>query len=261
MILSGKPLAQDIMGRLKLQKKPSGKFIVVQVGSDAASNLYIEKKSVLAGQVGIDLEVVKLNSKITPEKLHRVIAMLNRRSDVRAILMQMPLPDHIDRLQAAGFINPQKDVDGFGYILSKATKPIPPTVRAIVDLLKYYNISLRSKNILIIGQGFLVGKPLFRYWNEQGLNVAVLGKSDPNYNKKIKSADIVVAATGKGGVFTYSDFKIGATVIDASTICENAQTRGDVILSGWKEDKNLAPVPGGVGPVTVAELLRNFFIL
>jgi methylenetetrahydrofolate dehydrogenase (NADP+)/methenyltetrahydrofolate cyclohydrolase len=261
MFLYGKPLAQKIISGLKNRKKLSGSLSVVQLGNDPTSSLYVTKKGQLAEELGIDFRVVKLKPNASFSELKNSLEKLNKDKTVRAILLQMPLPAHLDRNAIAGLIEQGKDVDGFGYIIGKTQKPMPPTVLAIVDLLSFYKINLDRKRILIIGGGFLVGKPLYRYLLEKKFQVKILQKDDTDYFKKVKDADVILTATGRGANFSYSDFKVGATVVDASTVCEGGFTKGDVNIEGWGFDKNLAPVPGGLGPVTIAELFSNFFKL
>jgi len=261
MILYGAPLAQQIIRELRSKLLPSGKLAVIKVGDDLTSELYIQKKTKVAKNLSIDFEVIRLKDDISVEEFKSKITKLNRDRDVRAILLQIPLPKHIERNWAASLIDPKKDIDGFNYILGKSDKPIPPTVMAISDLLKFYKIDLDKKTIVIIGGGFLVGKPLFRYFKETGRQILILEKNAPRYRQVLKSGDIVITATGRGGAFTSSDFKDHAVVIDASTVCESGVTKGDVDFGYWDKQKSISPVPGGIGPVTVAELYKNFYLL
>lgn len=260
MFLYGKPLAQKIIDNLKEQKPPVGKFVVIQVGSNATSTLYVEKKAQIAKDLKIDFETLNFTDQISTEDLIKEIEKLNIDKNVKAVLVQIPLPNTIDRNTVATSIDPDKDIDGFNYIVGKSNHPVPPTVLAIVSLLEFYKIKIINKRIVIVGGGFLVGIPLYRYLKERSMDVTILHKDDFNYNSKLKSADIVITATGRSRSFSYSDFKKGATIIDASTVYESGATRGDIGSEGWQDDKNLAPVPGGLGPVTVAELFNNFFI-
>lgn len=261
MILYGAPLAQQIISELKNKPLPSGKLVAIIVGDDLTSELYITKKSEIARELSVEFEVVRLSGQVGAEEFQLTISKLNEDPSVRAILLQIPLPKQIDRNWAASLIDPRKDVDGFNYILGKSDKPIPPTIVAIIALLKFYKISLKSKKVVIVGGGFLVGKPLYRYLSESGHQVLILEKNAPEYEQTLKSGDIVVTATGRGGAFVPSDFKDGAVVIDASTVCESGATRGDVDLQSWDNNASISPVPGGVGPVTVAELYNNFYLL
>ncbi len=261
MFLYGDPLANKIISDLKTRKTPAGALVVIQLNDDPTSSLYIKKKAELARDLGIVFNLIKLPSSISFSNLKFKMNKFNNDKSIRAILVQMPLPGHLERIEVAQLISKNKDVDGFGYIIGNDNTVLPPTVAAISDLLSFYKISLVGKKVLIVGGGFLVGKPLYRYLMENEINVEVLDKNDKDYFERIRSADVVITSTGRGAKFTYGDFKKNATVIDASTVCEGGFTVGDVETRGWKADKNLAPVPGGVGPVTVAELFKNFFQL
>lgn len=259
MILKGRAVAEEIIVKLKNLSIPKGRFLVVQLGMDAVSSLYVWKKKALGEELGVDSKILNLSDETTEKELVDKVNELNKDEQIRAILVQMPLPQDIDRSKIAGAIEEKKDVDGFHYLLGKTSKILPPTVLAIDALLNFYKIEKQNKKILIVGGGFLVGKPLARFWRGQDFDVEILEKDNPRYEQKLKNADIIVVATGGGRKFSHLNFKFGATVIDASTIAEEGKVRGDVEVENWPEDKNLSPVPGGVGPITVAMLYRNFF--
>jgi methylenetetrahydrofolate dehydrogenase (NADP+)/methenyltetrahydrofolate cyclohydrolase len=260
MILKGKPLTEEIISHLS-SVKTDIKFVVFRVGEDPSSILYVRKKRELFESLKADFEEITFPADISQDKLFEAIKVKNEDPSIGGIIVQMPLPDHINRDTIAAAVATDKDVDGFSFILDRDYKFYPPTILAIDGLLKFYNIDLENKKILIIGGGFLVGSPLAKYWSDQGLDVSILEKNDVEYENKVKNADIAVVATGGGRRFSYSDFKTGSTVIDASTICDGGKIKGDVDLANWQDNINIAPVPGGVGPVTVAMLAKNFFKL
>lgn len=260
MNLDGNRVAKKIFNELKSKQAPLGRFVVIQVGHDKISGLYVEKKREMAAKLEVDFELKNFAELTTQENLIQEIKRLNNDSKVRGILVQIPLPSQIDRSKIAGAIEPSKDIDGFAYILKSSNAPfLPPTVLAIDEILDFYKIEKSNKKIEIVGGGFLVGRPLSRLWRANGLNAEILEKDSPNYQLRVKEADIVVVATGGGARFSARDFKLGATVIDASTMAEDGKIRGDVDSEDWPDNINLASVPGGVGPVTVAMLFRNFF--
>jgi len=262
LILKGYKLSNHIISDLTSRHAPTQALAVVQVGDDPVSDLYVLKKQEMAAKLGINFRLIKLNQDILEEELKGEIEKLNEDLAIRGILVQMPLPAHIDRNVIASCIDPKKDIDGFHCILkSDYFKCLPPTILAIDEILDFYKIDKFNKKILIVGAGFLVGSPLFSFWERKHLDVSFLLSKDQGYNRKLKDADIVVVATGGGREFGPSDFKRGATVIDASTVSDEGKIRGDVQWQDWPEDINLAPVPGGIGPVTVAMLYRNFFDL
>jgi len=258
MILKGKPVAQKVFDALELQEKPRGKFVAIQVGNDPVSSYYIEKKSKIAQKMGVELEVISVGDK-NPVELDDKIRELNADSGVRSIMIQIPLPDGFSREQAARVIAPKKDIDGFAYIVNRPDFVyFPPTVLAIEEILNFYQISKTNKKILIVGEGFLVGQPLRKYWQALGFESEILNKDSSSYYEKIREADIVVLATGASLGLKEENFKSGTVVIDASTVSEDGVIKGDVEVTP-ASNINLAPVPGGVGPVTIAMLFKNFF--
>jgi len=262
LIFKGYKLAKEIVSQLGLRVAPNKQFVVVQVGDDPISDLYVSKKKEIADELGVNFRHLRLGGDTTEQELIGQIDELNNDLRVGGILVQLPLPAHIDRIKIAKQISKDKDVDGFNFILGEGDfKTYPPTILAIDEILDFYKIKKIGKKILIIGGGFLVGAPLKLFWENKKLQPSVLKQNDTQYAQKIKESDIVIMATGGGGNFSSKDFKSGATVVDASTVSDDGEIRGDIEIENWPEDKNLVPVPGGVGPVTVAELYRNFFDL
>ncbi len=261
MILDGRKLASKIVADLSSAVAPKGKLVVVQVGRDPVSTLYVAKKREMAASLAVEFCLAQFDELIGEDELIEEVKRLNQDDSVRGIIVQIPLPKHIDRAKIAKAVDSQKDIDGFHCILgAKKYVCVPPTVLAIFELLEFYKISLKGKKIVIVGGGFLVGKPLFNFLKSRNLDVTILEKGNRDYSKTLKKADIAVVSTGGGRRFGEEEFKSGATIIDASTVAEEGKIQGDVEFDGlWPEDKNLAPVPGGVGPVTVAMLFKNFY--
>jgi methylenetetrahydrofolate dehydrogenase (NADP+)/methenyltetrahydrofolate cyclohydrolase len=258
MILFGKPVADKIFEELQSKPKPAGKFVAIQIGANPVSSFYVEKKRKIAQMLNVDFELVNI-SENSASNLTEKIAMLNSDPSVKSIMVQIPLPEGFDREQIAAKIVNEKDVDGFSYIIGKEDSIyFPPTVLAIDELLNFYNISKEDKKILIVGEGFLVGRPLHHFWQTKKLDSEILKKEDSNYFEKLKSADIVVLATGAGLKLSDDNFKEHAVVIDASTVSENGAIKGDAQIND-PSMVSIAPVPGGVGPVTIAMLFKNFF--
>jgi len=261
MILDGRKLAHQIADDLASQKVPEGKLAVVQVGSDPVSTLYVSKKKEMADTLRVQFLLAKFDEQIGQQELISEIKKLNQDDLIRGIIVQIPLPSHIDRLKIAGSVAWQKDIDGFHYILqSQNFSCVPPTVLAIVELLDFYKIPIQGQKIIIVGGGFLVGQPLFNFFKNKDLDVRILEKNDAGYEKILFDADIAVVSTGGGREFKQEEFKDGATIIDASTVSEEGKIKGDIVYDeSWPTSKNIAPVPGGVGPVTVAMLFKNFY--
>ncbi len=252
--LLGQPIADEIKADLMKRSKPEGVLAVVQIGDDPVSSLYIKKKQEFAKEVGVKLEVISS----TAESAKLDVENLATRGDIKGIIIQLPIPASIDREEILRLIPKEKDVDGFRYIIGDDYISTPPTVLAIDEVFKHYDISLES-GVLIVGGGFLVGKPLYKFLKEKGISVFELGKGDDDYEQTLKSHKVVVVATGGGRYFEQSEFQENSYVIDASTVQEENKIRGDVSAEG--NLINLCPVPGGVGPITVSMLFKNFFDL
>jgi len=262
LILKGYKLARRIIADLGSRVPPTQELAVIQIGDNPVSDLYISKKREMASELGINFRLLRFDESITEAELIKQIDDLNDNPVVRGILIQMPLPQHIEKLKIAEEISLKKDVDGFGYIMRESGfKTFPPTVLAIDEILDFYHIKKENKKILIVGGGFLIGAPLEVFWKNKNFKPQILKANDENYEERLKQSDIVVVATGGGRVFNAEDFKSSATVIDASTVSDSGKIKGDVNLDNWPDDISLVPVPGGVGPVTVAMLFRNFFDL
>ncbi len=252
--LLGLPIAEKVKESLITSPKPSGKLAVVQIGDNPVSSLYVKKKREFAEEVGIDCVVVNVGVDEAAAKVRE----LGEDEEIKGIIIQLPIPNRLDREELLNLIPKEKDVDGFSYILNRDYVTIPPTVLAIMAVFGFYNIPV-SRGVLIVGEGFLVGSPLKRFLAEHNIPVKVLGKGDSEYAAMLKSHEVVVVATGGGKFFEQSEFKPGAYVIDASTVQDENKIRGDVSKEG--NLINLCPVPGGVGPITVAMLFKNFFSL
>jgi len=261
MILKGNIIEREIFAKLKAAKTPRKKLVVISIGEDQASVIYVAKKQEMATQLGVGFEVLKLSAKISEEELQREIDRLNNDEDVGGVLIQMPIPNHLNRKSICGRIFKEKDVDGFSYIISGSGVVLPPTVLAIDALLNFYKIEKQSSKIVIVGKGFLVGSPLYEFYKKRGLDVEVLEEYAQDYAKKIKDAKIVILATGGNASFTAVDFSEGSTVVDASTVASDNKLKGDLKTDGFNDGINYSPVPGGVGPITVAMLFVNFFLL
>lgn len=256
MKLKGYEIALRLKEELKRRPSPNGELAIVRVGHDPVTSIYVEKKLELAKELNIKARVVNA----TIENIFENISQLNNDEDVSGIIVQLPLPEGLEREEIGRAIDPVKDVDGFHYILGdEHAISIPPTVLAIDSIFKQYQIDL-SRGVLIVGGGFLVGIPLKKYLEEKQVGVEILKKDDHRYDQKLKEASVLVIATGGGKVFTQNEFQENAVVIDASTVSDEQKIRGDVKVSDDLKIK-LSPVPGGVGPITVAMLFKNFYDL
>ena len=268
MILSGEKIAKKILENLK--KKIRGKKLslaVIQVGDNIVSKKYIEEKRKIAKKIGIGFHLINLPLSISQVKLEQQIKRTGKDQKVSGMIVQLPLPGRLNVQHVVDLIPKEKDVD----VLSSASfsdfalgiLPImPPTVAAIALLLKETKKKLEGSRVAVVGAGRLVGLPIALWLSQQGATISLIQKETRNATQIIAKADIVISGVGKPGLITGKMLKKGAVVIDAGTSVEGGSSKGDVDFeSVAKRASFLTPVPGGVGPLTVACLFKNLFLL
>ena len=281
-IINGKEIANNIRNQLKediAQLKNKYESIpglaVVQVGNNPASSVYVKAKAKNAKEVGIEVIDYHLEESITQEKLLEIINNLNNQNKVNGILVQLPLPKHINEQTILDSINPDKDADGFHPInvgkLSIASRNnenllIPCTPYGCLLMLKDLKTNLVGKNAIVIGRSNIVGKPMAQLLLKESCTVTIAHSKTKNLPQVCKNADIVIAAVGRPEMIRGNWIKEGAIVIDVGINRIEIQRDGKLktILVGdvhYAEVEKIAsaisPVPGGVGPMTIACLLRN----
>ncbi len=266
-VINGKELAKQIAENIKnevskLERKP--KLSVIRVGEDAPSIIYVDKKIKMANELGFQSESVILKKETSKEELLEVIDGLNK-SDTDAILLQLPLPKHLNEADFASEILPDKDADGFhpenlGALMRGETPySIPCTPKGILKILEKNNIEIEGRNCVIIGRSNIVGKPLFNLLLNKNATVTVAHSKTKNLKDITKQADILISATGVKNLIKKDMVKKGAVVIDVGiSRDEENKVKGDVDFNEVKKIAGyITPVPGGVGPMTVAELMQN----
>lgn len=267
IILDGKMLRDKIFESLKakldkMQQKPT--LAVILVGENPASQIYVRNKKKTAEKLGINSLSIEYPSDISEEKLLNKIKELNSDEKVTAILVQLPLPAHINKNRIIDAILPQKDVDGLTpYNLGKlfsGEEPYvyPCTPKGILLLLDEYNIKLEGKNIVVVGRSNLVGKPVAQMLLKRNATVTMCHSHTKNLSEITKTADIIVSAVGKK-VIGEKMLKSDCVVIDVGIFRdENGKISGDVDFENVsKTAAYISPVPGGVGPMTIASLMLN----
>ena len=265
MILEGKTLKENILNDLtneigKLETKPT--LVVIQVGEDPASKVYVSQKEKMANRVGINFIHNKQEESITEEELIDIINEYNIDNEVDGILVQIPLPKHINENNIQNAIDYNKDVDGLtdinaGRLLHNKDSLIACTSLGIIELLKYYNISITSKNVVIVGRSNLVSKPLYSLFINENATVTMCHSKTVDLEKYTKEADILVVAVGKKHFITKDMIKENSTIIDVGINRVDNKLYGDVDFENIKDIANITPVPGGVGQMTVAMLGKN----
>lgn len=268
MLLDGKKYAEAKVSELKeraskLPKKPM--LAIIQVCGDAASDVYVQNKFKRCVEVGIIPKLFYFLDDTPQWKVEDKILELNRDNEITGILLQLPLPKHLDEQYLTNLIDPRKDIDGFtetntGRLSLGKPGNVPCTAKGVIDMLDFYDISMEGKDVLIINRSDIVGKPLAQLFLQRNATVTVAHSKTENLKDKVKQADIVVTAVGKPNFLKYDDFKEGATVVDVSINFVNGRMYGDVKKTSYgylQTLGNLTPVPGGVGQATVIALIDN----
>lgn len=267
VILDGKKLRDKIFIDLKnkidkMDKKPT--LVVILAGDDSASQIYVRNKKKTAENLGINSVVINYPDTVSEQELLDKINELNNNKEVTAILVQLPLPKHIDKFKVIDAIAPEKDVDGLtpynsGKLFAGEEPYVYPcTPKGILLLLDEYNIKLEGKHVVVVGRSNLVGKPISQMMLKRNATVTVCHSYTENLPEITKTADILVSAAG-GEIIEKNMLKSDCVVVDVGIFKdENGKVRGDVDFENVsKIAAYISPVPGGVGPMTIASLMLN----
>lgn len=271
-LIDGKLVSKKILENLSDEilfsdKKPC--LAVIIVGEDPASKIYVNLKKKKANELGIKSVVEEMPENTSQEELLYKIEELNKDEDVNAILVQLPLPSHIDTKAVLEKIQPKKDVDCFhpynvGHIAAGCTPYVYPcTPKGILRLLEYYDIPVEGKNVVVIGRSNIVGRPLSQMLLNENATVTVCHSKTKNLSEITRNADIIISAAGKRNLVTAEMIKEGAVVIDVGMNRDDeGKLCGDVdFCNVEKKASFITPVPGGVGPMTICSLMQNTFDL
>lgn len=271
MILDGRKVKIEILKTLKeelqaIEQSQRPSLAIISVGDDAASKVYIRQKEKMAEELGYNFYAYNHKESAEEKTIIAQIEALNKDENIDAILVQLPLPPHLDARKIINHISPEKDVDGLtdiniGKLMHKEKALYPCTPTGIIELLNYYNIEISGQNVTIIGRSDLVGKPLAALMTNMDASVTLCHSKTKNLEEQARTADILVSAIGKPKYIGPSYIKEGATVIDVGinrlpdgTLC------GDVDYETVKpKTKAITKVPGGVGPMTIAALAKNTY--
>ena len=270
-IIDGKLVSEKIRNVIKekaqrIQKEFSRVpgLAAVLVGEDPASQIYVRNKRRSCEDVGIYSEEHKLSESTTQGELLSLIDKLNNDNKINGILVQLPLPSHINESLVLNSVSPEKDVDGFhpinaGYLFEGQPKFIPCTPHGIIKMLEFYNVEIEGKNAVVLGRSNIVGKPAAILLLQKNATVTICHSRTRNLNEVLKNADIIVAAIGKAHFVKKEMVKEGAVIIDVGiNRLENGKLAGDVDFDGVREVCSLiTPVPGGVGPMTITLMQWN----
>lgn len=271
--IDGKAFSQVILEKIREEhnqlKEKYGKqagLAVVIVGNNPASQVYVRNKIKACENVGFYSENIELDENISEKELLQEIDKLNKNDRINGILVQLPLPSHINELKIINSISPEKDVDGFHVanigkmVIGDETGFLSCTPYGIMQLLEEYKIEIAGKDVVIIGRSNIVGKPMALMLIQKGATVQVCNSRTKDLRKKLNDADIIIVAAGVPKLLKKEDVKEGAVVIDVGINRVDGKICGDVDYEEVAERASyITPVPGGVGPMTIASLIKNTF--
>ncbi|MFC4652804.1 bifunctional methylenetetrahydrofolate dehydrogenase/methenyltetrahydrofolate cyclohydrolase [Lactococcus nasutitermitis] len=269
-IIDGKMLAEKMQADLKLKVARLQSqgivpgLLVILVGEDNASQIYVRNKARVADKIGIRSETLRLAENVSEQELLNVIEKYNKDDNWHGILVQLPLPNHINEGRILHAIDPKKDVDGFhsynmGRLMAGNPAMVPSTPAGIVEMLRAYNVELSGKRAVVVGRSNIVGKPMAMMLLAENATVTIAHSKTENLATLTKEADVLVVAIGRANFVTADFIKSGAVVIDVGmNRDENGKLCGDVKFDEVSEVASLiTPVPGGVGPMTITMLMEQ----
>ncbi len=271
--IDGKAFSQTVLEKIKGEHsqlkekygKPAGLAVVI-VGNNPASQVYVKNKIRACENVGFYSENIELDENISEKELLQEIDKLNKNDRIDGILVQLPLPAHINELKIIDSISPEKDVDGFHVsnigkmVIGDETGFLSCTPYGIMQLLEEYKIEISGKDAVIIGRSNIVGKPMALMLIQKGATVQVCNSNTKDLRKKLNKADIIIVAAGVPKLLKKEDVKEGTVVIDVGINRVDGKICGDVDYEEVAEKTSyITPVPGGVGPMTIASLIKNTF--
>ena len=265
-IIDGKKVAEkfltDINKKIKESKEKPGLAIVL-VGNNPASEIYVNFKEKKAKEVGLYFERYNLDEGVSQDELLKIIDDLNQNKKIHGMIVQLPLPDQIDENFVVDYILPHKDADGFtpvnlGSLVNNDNRLLPATARACLELIKSTEENIAGKNAVVVGRSSIVGKPTALLLLQENATVTICHSKTRNLKEHTKNADILVVACGKAKLIKKNMVKPGAIVIDVGINRTSSGLVGDVDFENVKDVAGyITPVPGGVGPMTIAMLLDN----
>lgn len=270
ILLDGKKLAQKIIANLAQEVSDTKKRLrlaVVVVGKDPVVEKFIAQKRKIAGHIGVDFRIYPFDVNVRASELRTRVADIVHDKKNTGVIVQLPLSPHIGKQHMLNAIPPDKDVDvlssgAIGNVVVGKSPIISPVAGAVKALFDEYGIQCTDKRIVIMGNGALVGKPIALWLLSEQIGFSIVDEDTPNASALLADADIIISGIGKPGFITGAMIKEGAIIVDAGTSEQNGRLAGDVDFeSASKQASFITPVPGGVGPVTVAMLFRNLIEL
>lgn len=268
-LLDGRKLSKKILSKLKKKVKKLKKLgikpgiAILLIGRNTASEIYVTKKIETAINLGINAFLFKLSEKVKEKELLNIIHSLNKNKEVHGIIVQLPIPKHLDKLKVLNAINPEKDVDGFtslnlGKLVQEKEELVAATPLGCIKLLEAYKVSFEGRNAVIVGHSIIVGKPLAFLLLNRNATVTICHKFTKNLKDITKKADLLFVAVGKPKLITVDMVRKNSVIVDIGINKIKGKIVGDVDFEKVKKKvKLITPVPGGIGPMTIAMLLEN----
>jgi len=259
-MFDGKIIRDQILSDLKIEIDKRGRkpgLAVICVGAHPVCSKYVGLKKKVADRLGVKFESFYFDAKNTQEDIVNTIEELNNDRDVDGIMVQMPIPENFDKFEIVHAISPKRDVDGLRFCCAYKSDFKPPVVLAILKAIEDSGKSLTDKEVVIAGRGFLVGWPLASCLEEAVPGLIVADNKTKNLAEITKTADILISAVGKHDIITPEMVKEGVVLIDAGTTEVSGEIRGDINPKTYEKASFYTPVPGGIGPVTIAMLFNN----
>lgn len=269
VILDGKKVSKEIIANIKKKIEENNlqlTLAIIWIGNNIASEIYIKNKRLKCEEVGIKTEMYHLKEEVSESDVLDLINKLNKRNDINGIILQSPTPSHINEIKCFNAISLEKDIDGFsklsvGNLYLGTPYYSSCTPKGIIRLLDYYNVELTGKNVVIINRSNIVGKPLFHLLLQRDATVTICHTKTKDLESITKNADIVISAVGIPKFITKEMLKEGAIVIDVGISRVNGKVVGDVDFDSVAPITSyITPVPGGVGPMTIAMILENILM-
>lgn len=265
MILEGRPVAQKILDEVKEGVEKLGfspGLAIVRVGEDEASRVYVGTKLKRAQECGIAGREHHLPADATQEDVALLIGKLNSDDSVHGIILQLPIPNHLDPAPLLESISPKKDVDGLhpvslGKLFEGSPGFVPATPQGVMEMLEYYGVQVGGKDAVVVGRSSMVGKPMAALLLNANATVEICHSKTKELGAHTRRADILVVAVGKAKLVTQEMVKDGASVVDVGMNRVNGRLCGDVDFENVSKKADVSPVPRGVGPLTVACLMKN----
>jgi methylenetetrahydrofolate dehydrogenase (NADP+)/methenyltetrahydrofolate cyclohydrolase len=249
-------ILEDI--KLKIEKEKLNPVLaVVLVGENAVGESYVKLKAKFAYKIGVKSEIFRYDGTEDKEIILNKIKELNQDPKISGIMIQMPVPDEYDKIDLVNAISPEKDVDGLRFCGGFRSLFHPPVVLAILKAIEESGKQIENSHVVVVGRGFLVGWPLAQCLEEEVKGLVVVDNNTKNLHEITKSADILISATGTANLIKPEMVKEGVVLIDAGTTEINGELAGDIDPETFSKASFYTPVPGGIGPVTVAMLMRN----